>query len=87
MNAISSQLTEALRLIYIVDQEAARDWRRLDAAFEAGTTCVWLRAPELSGAALYRTARELVWRAGERGAASGRRPCARSGRGSRAGSG
>ncbi len=69
MNAISSQLTEALRLIYIVDQEAARDWRRLDAAFEAGTTCVWLRAPELSGAELYRTARDLVWRAGERGAA------------------
>ncbi|MDJ0523605.1 MAG: thiamine phosphate synthase [Planctomycetota bacterium] len=63
------QLPDALRLIYIVDLEAARDWRRLDAVLEAGATCVWLRAPGATGAELYRGARDLVWRAAERGAA------------------
>ncbi len=62
-------LQDALRLIYIVDREGARDWHRLDTVLSAGATCVWLRAPGASGAELYRAARDLVWRAHERGAA------------------
>lgn len=69
MHPNASQIPDALRLVYIVDREAARDWRRLDAVLEGGATCLWLRAPDASGAELYRAARDLVWRAEERGAA------------------
>lgn len=61
-------LAEALRLIYIVDREGARDWHRLDSVLAAGATCLWLRAPGATGAELYRAARDLVWRTHERGA-------------------
>jgi thiamine-phosphate pyrophosphorylase len=60
-------LHDALRLVYIVDREAARDWHRLDSLFAAGVSCLWLRAPGATGAELYRTARDLVWRTHERG--------------------
>lgn len=63
------ELGDALRLVYIVDEAAARDWRRLDAAVEGGTTAVWLRAPRATGAELYRQARELVRRCQPHGVA------------------
>ena len=63
------RLRDALRLVYIVDREAARDWHRLDTVLAAGATCLWLRAPGSTGAELYRAARDLVWRTHERGAA------------------
>ncbi len=69
MSDVQPQAVEALRLVYIVDREAARDWRRLDAVLEAGATSVWLRAPDATGSELYRTARDLVWRTRERDAA------------------
>lgn len=69
MSEPDRHLPDALRLVYIVDREAARDWQRLDAVLDAGASCVWLRSPRSTGAELYRTARDLVWRAHERGAA------------------
>lgn len=60
-------LRDALRLVYIVDREAARDWHRLDTVLSSGATCLWLRAPGATGAELYRAARDLVWRTHERG--------------------
>lgn len=62
-------LPEALRLIYIVDAEQARAWRTLDAALGAGVTTLWLRAPEASGADLYRLGRDLQQRTRAAGAA------------------
>lgn len=62
-------LGNALRLIYVVGREAARDWKRLESALEGGVTAFWLREPLASGSELYRTAKELAWRARERGAA------------------
>jgi len=62
-------LPDALHLVYIVDRAGAEDWERVEAVLEAGATSVWLRAPEASGAELYRAARDLVWRAHARGAA------------------
>lgn len=64
----SDRLARALRLVYIVDREAARDWHRLDTVLAAGASCLWLRAPGATGAELYRAARDLVWRTHERGA-------------------
>ena len=64
----ADRLRDALRLVYIVDREAARDWHRLDTVLAAGATCLWLRAPGATGAELYRAARDLVWRTHERGA-------------------
>ena len=69
MSEADDRLREALHLIYIVDRETARDWRRVETVLEAGATSVWLRAPGASGAELYRSARDLVWRCQERGAA------------------
>lgn len=63
------QLPGALRLVYIVDRESARDWKRIEAALAGGATTIWLRAPGATGAQLYRTARDLVWRCHERGGA------------------
>ena len=68
MSPDTRRLREALRLIYIVDREAAADWARLDAVLSAGVSCVWLRAPGATGAELQRTAQELVWRCHGRGA-------------------
>jgi thiamine-phosphate pyrophosphorylase len=48
-----------LRLVYIVDGAAAADAGRLDAALTGGATALWLRAPRLDGATLYRVARDL----------------------------
>lgn len=61
-------LERALQLVYIVDDEQAGDWRRLDQALEGGLGAVWLRAPGATGAALYRTARDLVRRCHAAGA-------------------
>jgi thiamine-phosphate pyrophosphorylase len=69
MDHVRPELPAVLRLVYVVDREAARDWRRLDAVLSSGGTAVWLRAPGASGAQLYRTARDLAWRCRERGVA------------------
>ena len=69
MSDAGRRLRDALHLVYIVDRETARDWRRLEAVLEAGATSVWLRAPHATGAELYRTARDLVWRCHDRNAA------------------
>lgn len=53
------ELRDALRLIFIVDDETSRDGDRVDAALGGGVTAVWLRDPGLSGAGLYRRARDL----------------------------
>jgi thiamine-phosphate pyrophosphorylase len=68
-SATARRLPDALRVVYIVDREAARDWQRMDAVLGAGGTAIWLRAPGATGAELYRTARDLVWRCHDRGAA------------------
>lgn len=62
-------IEEALRLVYIVNRENARDWQRIEPMLTGGVTCVWLRAPDATGAQLYRTARDLAWRCKDRGAA------------------
>lgn len=64
-----NRLQAALHLVYVVDREGARDWQRLDAILAAGATAVWLRSPGSTGAELYRSAHELVWRCHERAAA------------------
>ena len=69
MTESASQLRDALRLVYIVDREAARDWQRVEDALAGGASTVWLRAPGATGAELYRSARDLVWRCRERGGA------------------
>ncbi len=43
----------AIRLVYVVDEEAASNLRRLEAVLAAGVTAVWLRAPGATGRALY----------------------------------
>ncbi|MDJ0973724.1 MAG: thiamine phosphate synthase [Planctomycetota bacterium] len=62
-------LPDALRLVYIVDADAAGDWRRLDGAVTGGITAVWLRAPGSTGADLYGMAKELVRRCHPHGVA------------------
>ncbi len=69
MGAPDLSLDAVLRLIYVVNREDARDWQRLDAMLGAGVTMLWLRAPEATGAELYRASRDLVWRCKERGVA------------------
>lgn len=54
-----ADLVRALRLVFIVDAESARDGDRLDGALGGGATMLWLRAPELAGNELYRLARDL----------------------------
>lgn len=49
----------ALRLIYIVDLDAAADGERLRDLIRGGVTAVWLRAPKATGAQLYARARPL----------------------------
>lgn len=60
-------LAEALRLIYVVDVERSRDWRHLEAALDGGVTALWLRAPDATGAELYRVGKDLLQRARPRG--------------------
>jgi thiamine-phosphate pyrophosphorylase len=69
VNADARSLPDSLRLIYVVDREASRDWQRLDAVCSSGVTAIWLRAPGVTGAQLYRTTRDLLWRCHERGVA------------------
>lgn len=69
MTAPTPLLADALRLVYVVGRDQARDWRRLDAVLEGGATALWLREPEASGAELYRLGKDLVGRCRERGAA------------------
>lgn len=69
MNDAAARLNDVLHLVYIVDRDAAADWRRLDDVLAAGATCVWLRAPEASGAELFKSARDLVRRCHDRAAA------------------
>jgi len=56
------ELRDALRLIFIVDGETARDGDRVDGALGGGVTALWLRDADLSGADLYRRARDLAER-------------------------
>ena len=58
----------ALRLVYIVDATSATDAGRLDAALAGGVGTVWLRAPGVDGATLYRVARDLRRRTRDHGA-------------------
>ncbi len=69
MTPPAPRLAEALRLLYVVDEPRARDWRRLESALDGGVSALWLRAPEASGADLYRLAKELLLRTRARGAA------------------
>jgi thiamine-phosphate pyrophosphorylase len=62
-------LSDVLRLVYIVDAEAAADGDRLDALMGGGVTALWLRAPDRSGADLYRIARALQRRCEDHGTA------------------
>ena len=65
----SPSLKRALDLVYIVDLEAARDWRRLDAAMAGGVSALWLRAPGATGSQLFGAARDLVRRCAPHGVA------------------
>lgn len=58
-----------LGLVWIVDGTSADDAGRLDTALAHGVTALWLRAPWLDGATLYRTARDLRRRTRDHGAA------------------
>ena len=69
MDPATRRIPDALRLVYIVDREGVRNWQHLEAVLGSGTTAVWLRAPQASGAELYRSARDLVWRCHEQGVA------------------
>lgn len=69
MSTTQPTLDEALRLVYVVDRTVAKDWQRLEAVLDTGVTALWLRAPDATGAQLYRAARDLVWRCRERGVA------------------
>lgn len=59
----------ALHLVYVCDEAGARDGARLDALLASGVTCVWLRAPEATGRALYEAAGSLLLRCRRLGAA------------------
>ncbi len=59
----------ALHLVYVCDVAGAADGDRLDALLSAGVTCVWLRALDASGRALYEAAGGLLLRCRRLGAA------------------
>ena len=65
----SMEPSTALRVLYIVDADAARDGDRLDAVLGAGVKAVWLRVPGAEGSVLYRLARELKGRLDAHGTA------------------
>ena len=48
-----SELLDAIRLIYVVDDQAARDTAHLESVLEAGVTMLWLRVPDAPGHKLY----------------------------------
>lgn len=56
---MNMEIDEALRLIYIVDADAAQAGDHLDRALGAGVSSLWLRQPGATGAELYRLARDL----------------------------
>lgn len=62
-------LLDALRLIWIVDDQTARDTGRLEAALGAGVGSLWLRVPDASGRTLCALALDLVGRCRAAGAA------------------
>jgi len=64
-----SPFPAALHLVYVCDADGAGDGDRLDALLSAGVTCVWLRAPEATGRALYEAAGALLLRCRRLGAA------------------
>jgi thiamine-phosphate pyrophosphorylase len=64
-----SPFPAALRLVLVADVEDARDGERIDAALSSGATCVWLRAPDATGRALYDAAGGLLLRCRRLGAA------------------
>ena len=59
----------ALHLVLVADVEDAHRGDRIDAALSAGVTCVWLRAPQATGRALYDAAGGLLLRCRRLGAA------------------
>jgi thiamine-phosphate pyrophosphorylase len=69
VSAVIPHLKDALRLLYVVDDTQARDWRRLEAALDGGVSCLWLRLPEHSGGEVYRVGKELIGRLRPRGVA------------------
>src|SRR5438477_2513640 len=52
----------SLRHVYVADLDAAKRGDHVDALLQAGVTCVWLRAPEATGRALYDAAGSLLLR-------------------------
>jgi thiamine-phosphate pyrophosphorylase len=69
MSPTTLLLKDALRLVYVVGAEQARDWRHLEVALQGGVTAVWLRVPDASGAELYRIAKDLLGTCRTRGVA------------------
>jgi thiamine-phosphate diphosphorylase len=69
MSAGPVLLQDALRLVYVLGGEQARDWRHVDEALDGGVSALGLRVPEASGAELYRTAKDLLPKCRARGAA------------------
>ena len=67
--APASPFPAALRLVLVADLEDARRGDRVDAALASGVSCVWLRAPEATGRALYDAAGGLLLRCRRLGAA------------------
>jgi thiamine-phosphate pyrophosphorylase len=63
------RVLEALRLVYVVDEEQAANWKHLDLVLTSGVTALWLRAPSQNGSELYRIARDLLLRCRSHGAA------------------
>lgn len=62
-------LKDALRVVYVVEADAATDWMRLDALLGAGVTALWLRLPDATGYQVYRHAKDLLPRCRAFGAA------------------
>jgi len=69
MSTTIPMLRDALRLLFVLGPEDSRDWRRIETALESGVTALWLRAPEVSGAELYKLGKDLHARCRMRGAA------------------
>ncbi|MFM8979855.1 MAG: thiamine phosphate synthase [Planctomycetia bacterium] len=59
----------ALRLVYVVGAAAAARPAHVEAVLQGGATALWLRAPEASGAELFRMAQDLLARCRRHGAA------------------
>jgi thiamine-phosphate pyrophosphorylase len=62
MSATVPVLADALRLVYVLGVEAARDWRHVEQVMEGGVTSLWLREPDATGADLYRAGKDLLGR-------------------------